>query len=296
MHTGVDQSGHPFIAENVAKHGDYVEIIALIDLLAVPNVCGADTFATSSFELKPLRLAIYQGLPEDLAQFEGRAELAKFRSQLTTADLAGQPIKADRELYKDDSYVPNYVNYPISSRTFRQLEPRTPNHARRAGGDGRIRRYRCGRTSIRVLQLVDRELHEGTEALGSGGLGVVGIARRRPQLRENSNDDPPNHGRRQRRGVRALGLAPPAALGLHKARTAPDRGRTSAASTASAGPAPYSSTATAFDHACSSPCRSMALPSRPSRVWRWARICTRSRRHSAPPTLCNVVSAHRACS
>ncbi|WP_420436999.1 DUF1989 domain-containing protein [Candidatus Poriferisocius sp.] len=114
MHTGVDQAGHPFIAENVAKHGDYVEIISLIDLLAVPNVCGADTFATSSFELKPLRLAIYEGLPEDLAQFEGRPELVKYRSQLTTADLAAQPIKADRELYKDDSYVPNYVNYPIT--------------------------------------------------------------------------------------------------------------------------------------------------------------------------------------
>ncbi|WP_420638645.1 DUF1989 domain-containing protein [Candidatus Poriferisocius sp.] len=114
MHTGVDQSGHPFIADNRSDQGDYVEIIALIDLLAVPNVCGADIMATSNFELKPLRIAIYEGLPEDLARFEGRPELGQFATRRTTAELAARPIKADRELYRDDSYRPDFVNHPIT--------------------------------------------------------------------------------------------------------------------------------------------------------------------------------------
>ncbi len=114
MHTGLDASGHPYIADNRARKGDYVEIVALIDLLAVPNVCGADIMATSNFELKPLRIAVYEGRPEDLAQFDGRPELGKFATQRTTEDLASQPIKADRELRKNDAYIPNFVNYPIS--------------------------------------------------------------------------------------------------------------------------------------------------------------------------------------
>ena len=32
----------------------------------------------------------------------------------STADVAAQPIKANRELRKDDAYIPTFVNYPIS--------------------------------------------------------------------------------------------------------------------------------------------------------------------------------------
>src|SRR4029079_3192829 len=53
MHTGVDASGEPYIASQKAKKGDYIELIALIDVLAVPNVCGADVTVTSDFCLKP---------------------------------------------------------------------------------------------------------------------------------------------------------------------------------------------------------------------------------------------------
>src|SRR5580704_13187180 len=75
MHTGVDAEGRPFIAENTARKGDYVELLALIDVLAVPNVCGADVMKTSDFELKPL--------------------------------------KADRELRQDSSYRPEFTNVPL---------------------------------------------------------------------------------------------------------------------------------------------------------------------------------------
>ena len=60
MHTGVDDQGRLYIKRMLAKPGDYVELIAHFDVLAVPNVCGADIFSTSNFELKPLKLQVLE--------------------------------------------------------------------------------------------------------------------------------------------------------------------------------------------------------------------------------------------
>jgi hypothetical protein len=114
MHTGIDANGHPFIAENTAGPDDYVELLALIDLLAVPNVCGADVMATSSFELKPLVVTIMEGVDADWALIEGRRELERFSTQRTPADFANPTIKADRELRRDPGYEPRFTNYPIT--------------------------------------------------------------------------------------------------------------------------------------------------------------------------------------
>src|SRR4029077_17596248 len=54
MHTGIDTQGRPYIARQTSKKGDSVELLALIDVLAVPNVCGADIMATSDFSAKPI--------------------------------------------------------------------------------------------------------------------------------------------------------------------------------------------------------------------------------------------------
>lgn len=114
MHTGVNPDGYPFIAPNHAGLGDYVEVLALIDLLAVPNVCGADVMATSNFKYKPLKVSIFQGTEEDLAQFEGHPLLRSFVNQRTPEDFKNPTIKADRELRRDESYVPDFVNVPIT--------------------------------------------------------------------------------------------------------------------------------------------------------------------------------------
>jgi uncharacterized protein YcgI (DUF1989 family) len=113
MHTGVDSGGRPFIADNVAKQGDYVELLALIDVLAVPNVCGADVMATSNFELKPLRLAVYEGTDEDLARFDGLPLMRSFTNQRTPADFKQPNIRADRELRREEGYKPQFTNVPI---------------------------------------------------------------------------------------------------------------------------------------------------------------------------------------
>ncbi|MCA1453589.1 urea carboxylase-associated family protein [Bradyrhizobium sp. BRP22] len=111
MHTGVNAGGHPFIAENTAREGDYVELLALMDVLAVPNVCGADVMKTSDFELKPLKLAVFEGTDED---WKGIPEFPKLRNQRSPADFKVKSIKADRELYRDPSYQPEFVNVPLT--------------------------------------------------------------------------------------------------------------------------------------------------------------------------------------
>jgi len=114
MHTGIDSAGRPFIAENTATTGDYVELLALMDLLAVPNVCGADVMATSSFELKPLALTVMEGVEADWALVEGRRELDGFVNQRDPSKFVNRDIKADRELRRDPGYQPDFTNVPIT--------------------------------------------------------------------------------------------------------------------------------------------------------------------------------------
>jgi uncharacterized protein len=113
MNTGIDASGRPFIAGNMARRGDYVEILALIDLLAVPSVCGADVMATSSFELKPLRLGIYNSLAGEIERIEARPELQRRRSQRTPDDFKIKQIRVERELSRDPAYQPEFMNVPL---------------------------------------------------------------------------------------------------------------------------------------------------------------------------------------
>jgi uncharacterized protein YcgI (DUF1989 family) len=110
MHTGVSPDGHPFITKNMAKAGDYVELLALIDVLAVPNVCGADVMMTSDFELKPLKLSVFDASDADWAKV---TEPPPLKSQRNPDMFKIKDIKADRELYKDASYKPDFTNVPI---------------------------------------------------------------------------------------------------------------------------------------------------------------------------------------
>ncbi len=111
MHTGVDPQGHPFIAKNTARKGDYVELLALIDVLAIPNVCGADVMMTSDFELKPLKLTVYQSTDADWASV---TEPPRRKNQRSPADFKVKAIKADRELARDASYRPDFTNVPLT--------------------------------------------------------------------------------------------------------------------------------------------------------------------------------------
>jgi len=95
MHTGVDAAGRPFSAKNTAKRGDYVELLALMDVLAIPNVCGADVMMTSDFELKPLKLTVFEGTDLDWSRV---SEPPRLKNQRSPSQFKVKNIKADREL------------------------------------------------------------------------------------------------------------------------------------------------------------------------------------------------------
>jgi uncharacterized protein YcgI (DUF1989 family) len=114
METGVDDAGRPYITRQTSKPGDHVEFLALMDVLAVPNICGADVMRTSNFSLKPARISILQATEADL---DAVPVLPVWRTQRTVADFRQQRIKADRELRRDSTYVAEFVNAPIRTTT-----------------------------------------------------------------------------------------------------------------------------------------------------------------------------------
>jgi uncharacterized protein YcgI (DUF1989 family) len=110
MKTGVDANGRMWIDRQSSMPGDYVEFLAIMDLLAVPNICGADIMKTSNFAIRPVRLSIYTATAEEMASVPSFAPLP---SQRTPADFRQPKIKADRELRRDPSYAPSFANVPI---------------------------------------------------------------------------------------------------------------------------------------------------------------------------------------
>jgi uncharacterized protein YcgI (DUF1989 family) len=110
MCTQVTTEGRAVISRQDTHPGDHVDLLALMDVLAVPNVCGADVMRTSNFSLKPIRLTVFQATQEELAQVP---ETPILRSQRTPRDFRNATIKADRELRADPTYRPSFPNVPL---------------------------------------------------------------------------------------------------------------------------------------------------------------------------------------
>ncbi|MEO8683997.1 MAG: urea carboxylase-associated family protein [Devosia sp.] len=110
MDTEVTLDGRASITRQTSKAGDYVDLLALVDVLAVPNVCGADIMRTSNFGLKPIRLTIFEATEADMDSVPRTPVL---RSQRTPADFRQPNIKADRKLTRDTAYSPEFTNVPI---------------------------------------------------------------------------------------------------------------------------------------------------------------------------------------
>lgn len=110
MNTEIGQDGKATITRQSSQAGDHVDLLALCDVLAVPNVCGADVMRTSNFSLKPIRLTVFEASEADMASVPAVPVL---RSQRTPRDFRQPQIKADRELYRDPDYAPAFTNVPI---------------------------------------------------------------------------------------------------------------------------------------------------------------------------------------
>ncbi|MBS0340794.1 MAG: urea carboxylase-associated family protein [Proteobacteria bacterium] len=111
MVTEVQTGGTVRISRQDTRPGDHVELLALIDTLAIPNVCGADVMRTSNFFLKPVKVQVLQASAEDLAKVPSVPPRA---SQRTPKDFLNPVIKADRALHRDPGYEPRFLNTPLT--------------------------------------------------------------------------------------------------------------------------------------------------------------------------------------
>jgi uncharacterized protein len=110
MCTEVTTDGRATIMRQTTEPGDHVDLLALIDVLAVPNVCGADVMRTSNFSLKPIKITTYQATKTDLAQVP---KVPLLKSQRTPKDFRNATIKADRALLRNSAYRPEFPNVPL---------------------------------------------------------------------------------------------------------------------------------------------------------------------------------------
>jgi hypothetical protein len=74
--------------------------LAQIDTLAVPICCGADVFATSNYELKPLEITVFDGSDADHAELVTH----KYNHQRSVEEFKIKEIKADRPLRRDPDF------------------------------------------------------------------------------------------------------------------------------------------------------------------------------------------------
>jgi len=114
MNTEVDHIGY-YTVWNSGKAGDHIDMLAVMDVLAVPAICGSgNVWITSNFSYKPIKVEIFEASAQStaLAEREWRAG-ASLKTQRTPKDFKNATIRTDPELKRDTDYRPDFVNYPI---------------------------------------------------------------------------------------------------------------------------------------------------------------------------------------
>ncbi len=129
-----DPSGNWWINANTSKKGDHVDLLAIMDTLAVPVLCGG--IASNNFSYKPIRIEVFELTDESLKMSERIwSENAPFTRSL--GDFRIQEIRLGRELRPVPGYEPRFVNYPIVKRTIRvRLSPSEHRALRALRGRG----------------------------------------------------------------------------------------------------------------------------------------------------------------
>jgi uncharacterized protein len=154
-----DSSGNWRINPNTSKKGDHVDLLAIMDTLAVPVLCGG--IASNNFSYKPIRIEVFEPTDESLEISERIwGDNAHFTRSLS--DFRIQEIRADRELTPVRGYEARFINYPIVKRTIRvRLSPSEHRALRALRGrglgstDGDTLRAAFIRTAVPGLQVPD---------------------------------------------------------------------------------------------------------------------------------------------
>jgi uncharacterized protein YcgI (DUF1989 family) len=126
MHTVVAPDGRRQFHWNRCQSGDFVDLLALIDTLSVPVICGGDISANSKFDPKSIRTQVFAASPSttELVRFV-QDRFGGYQTQDTPRDFAPgvREIRATRELVRDESYVPNFRPTPAKHEIEVPLTP-----------------------------------------------------------------------------------------------------------------------------------------------------------------------------
>ena len=113
MHTIWNGSFSPL--RNVGPKGDYVDLLALMDVLAVPITCGSgDIGQISNFGFKPIQVQVFKA--SDQSQGAMRAYLERctgFKNQRSREEFRVKAIWPERKLVPVPEYEPKFRAYPI---------------------------------------------------------------------------------------------------------------------------------------------------------------------------------------
>jgi hypothetical protein len=114
MDTRWDADGNWDTAQLNAKPGDGVALVALMDVLAVPVVCGSgDISGVSNYQLNSIRVSVHEATDDSMALVAETERYAKLRNQRSPSDFAAGSIRTERELRRDPTYDANYRRTPI---------------------------------------------------------------------------------------------------------------------------------------------------------------------------------------
>jgi uncharacterized protein YcgI (DUF1989 family) len=116
MNTEWDSRGQYWIVRNTGRQGDYVDLLAMFDILAVPIVCGSgDTQITSNYSFKPIQVQVFKA--STATNSICATHESKYASvQRKLEDFKVRDIRTDRELRQNPNYQLEFINFPITNK------------------------------------------------------------------------------------------------------------------------------------------------------------------------------------
>jgi uncharacterized protein len=113
MHTTWGESFR--ILRNIGPKGDHVDLLALMDVLAVPITCGSgDIGQVSNFGFKPIQVQVYEASDETRARMRLYLDRCTgFANQRRREDMRVNTILAERKLRPVPGYRPQFRAHPI---------------------------------------------------------------------------------------------------------------------------------------------------------------------------------------
>jgi len=99
---------------NTAREGDSVDLLALMDVLAVPAICGGgDISRSSNYWFKPIKIQIFE--PSDVTTRLAQEYFHEYRSKTSKGveSFRIKDVQVERELKPIPGYEPNFINFPL---------------------------------------------------------------------------------------------------------------------------------------------------------------------------------------